>query len=115
MSRRWSPFTEFPQERSSVNLVSCGGHLYAVGGFAVVENENRECAPSEVIDIWQYVIFIWSFAPFTPSGCCHTLWLGFLRYEEDKKQWTGMIREMRYAAGASCVSMHLNTARMPKL
>lgn len=68
MSRRWSPFTEFPQERSSVNLVSCGGQLYAVGGFAVVENENRECAPSEVIDIWQYVIFIQSFACFTPPA-----------------------------------------------
>uniref|UniRef100_A0A3B4VAQ3 Kelch-like family member 41a n=1 Tax=Seriola dumerili TaxID=41447 RepID=A0A3B4VAQ3_SERDU len=86
---KWSPFTEFPQERSSVNLVSCGGLLYAVGGFAMVENDNKECAPSEIIDIWQY--------------------------EEDKKQWSGMIREMRYAAGATCVSMRLNTARMPKL
>lgn len=53
---RWSPFTEFPQERSSVNLVSCGGALCAVGGFAMVENENKECAPSEIIDIWQYVL-----------------------------------------------------------
>uniref|UniRef100_A0A3Q3IYM5 BTB domain-containing protein n=1 Tax=Monopterus albus TaxID=43700 RepID=A0A3Q3IYM5_MONAL len=86
---KWSPFTEFPQERSSVNLVSCAGLLYAVGGFAMVENENKECAPTEIIDIWQY--------------------------EDDKKQWTGMIREMRYAAGASCVSMRLNTARMPTL
>jgi len=24
----------------------------------MVENENKECAPSEVLDIWQYV-FIW--------------------------------------------------------
>ncbi|XP_035532547.1 kelch-like protein 41a [Morone saxatilis] len=88
-TNKWSPFTEFPQERSSVNLVSCGGVLYAVGGFAVVENENKECAPSEITDIWQY--------------------------EDDKKQWTGMIKEMRYAAGASCVSMRLNAARMPKL
>lgn len=88
-TNKWSPFTDFPQERSSVNLVSCGGLLFAVGGFAMVENENKECAPSEIIDIWQY--------------------------EEDKKQWTGMIREMRYAAGASCVSMRLNSARMPKL
>ncbi|KAF0026449.1 hypothetical protein F2P81_021186 [Scophthalmus maximus] len=86
---KWSPFTEFPQERSSVNLVSCGGQLYAVGGFAMVENENKECAPSEMLDIWQY--------------------------EDDKKQWSGMIREMRYTAGASCVSMRLNSARMPKL
>lgn len=54
-SHRWSPFTEFPQERSSVNLVSCGGQLYAVGGFTMVENENKECAPSEITDIWQYV------------------------------------------------------------
>ncbi|XP_070694134.1 kelch-like protein 41a [Pempheris klunzingeri] len=88
-TNKWSPFTEFPQERSSVNLVSCGGLLYAVGGFTMVENENKECAPSEIIDIWQY--------------------------EDDKKQWTGMIKEMRYAAGASCVSMSLNAARMPKL
>uniref|UniRef100_A0A3P9N5E3 Kelch-like family member 41a n=1 Tax=Poecilia reticulata TaxID=8081 RepID=A0A3P9N5E3_POERE len=86
---KWSPFTEFPQERSSINLVSCRGLLYAVGGFAMVENENKECAPTEVIDIWQY--------------------------EEDSKQWSGMIREMRYAAGASCVSMRLNAVRMPKL
>lgn len=37
------------------------------------------------------------------------------RYEDDKKQWTGMIKEMRYAAGASCLSMRLNAAKMPKL
>lgn len=54
---RWSPFPELPQERSSVNLVSCDGVLYAVGGFAMVENENNECAPSEMTDIWQYVFF----------------------------------------------------------
>lgn len=71
MSPRWSPFTEFPQERSSVNLVSCGGLLYAVGGFAVVENENRECAPTEVIDIWQYAIFL--FAHFTSSAAGRTV------------------------------------------
>ncbi|XP_033984817.1 kelch-like protein 41a [Trematomus bernacchii] len=88
-TNKWSPFTELPQERSSVNLVSCGGQLFTVGGFAMVENDNKECAPSEIIDIWQY--------------------------EEDKKEWSGMIREMRYAAGASCVSMRLNAARMPKL
>ncbi|XP_033473909.2 kelch-like protein 41a [Epinephelus lanceolatus] len=88
-TNKWAPFTDFPQERSSLNLVSCGGQLYAVGGFAIVENENKECAPTEIIDIWQY--------------------------EDDKKQWSGMIREMRYAAGASCVSMRLNVARMPKL
>ncbi|XP_017280063.1 kelch-like protein 41a [Kryptolebias marmoratus] len=88
-TNKWSPFTEFPQERSSINLVSCGGLLYAIGGFAMVENDNKECAPTEITDIWQY--------------------------EEDTKQWTGMIREMRYAAGASCVSIHLNPAKMPKL
>ncbi|KAF7215881.1 kelch-like protein 41a [Nothobranchius furzeri] len=88
-TNKWSLFTEFPQERSSMNLVSCGGLLYAVGGFTMVENDNKECAPTENTDIWQY--------------------------EENAKQWTGMIREMRYAAGASCVSMHLNPAKMPKL
>ncbi|XP_058479462.1 kelch-like protein 41b [Solea solea] len=86
---KWEPFTDFPQERSSVNLLSSGGSLYAVGGFAMVQMENKEVAPTEVTDVWLY--------------------------EEDKKEWSGMLREMRYAAGASCVSMRLNAARMPKL
>ncbi|KAG7466890.1 hypothetical protein MATL_G00147100 [Megalops atlanticus] len=88
-ANKWDTFAEFPQERSSVNLVSSGGALYAVGGFAMVQMENKECAPAEVTDIWQY--------------------------EEGKKQWAGMLREMRYASGSSCVSMRLNAARMPKL
>uniref|UniRef100_A0A3P9JNH2 BTB domain-containing protein n=1 Tax=Oryzias latipes TaxID=8090 RepID=A0A3P9JNH2_ORYLA len=86
---KWEPFTEFPQERSSINLVSNGGSLYAVGGFAMVQMENKEVAPTEVTDVWLY--------------------------EEDKKQWSGMLREMRYAAGSSCACMRLNAARMPKL
>ncbi|TKS66211.1 Kelch-like protein 41b [Collichthys lucidus] len=88
-TNKWEPFTEFPQERSSVNLLSNGGALYAVGGFTMVQMENKEVAPTEVTDVWQY--------------------------EEDKKQWSGMLREMRYAAGSSCVSMRLNAIRMPKL
>lgn len=88
-TNKWEDLTEFPQERSSVNLVSCGGSLYSVGGFTIVQMENKEVAPSEVTDVWQY--------------------------EEDNKQWSGMLREMRYAAGSSCVSMRLNAARMPKL
>ncbi|XP_036396470.1 kelch-like protein 41b [Megalops cyprinoides] len=88
-ANKWDTFAEFPQERSSVNLVSSGGALYAVGGFAMVQMENKECAPAEVTDIWQY--------------------------EEDKKQWAGMLREMRYASGSSCVPMRLNAAKMPKL
>lgn len=50
---RWEPFTDFPQERSSINLVSNGGTLYAVGGFAMIQMENKEVAPSEVTDVWQ--------------------------------------------------------------
>ncbi|KAK3557527.1 hypothetical protein QTP70_028490 [Hemibagrus guttatus] len=88
-TNKWDMFAEFPQERSSVNLMSSGGNLYAVGGFAIVELENKEVGPSEMTDVWQY--------------------------EEDKKQWSGMLREMRYASGASCVAMRLNVARMPKL
>ncbi|KAG9329815.1 hypothetical protein JZ751_028924 [Albula glossodonta] len=85
----WETFPEFPQERSSLNLVSSGGTLYGVGGFAMVQLENKECEPTEVTDVWQY--------------------------EEDKKQWTGILREMSYASGSSCVSMRLNAAKMPKL
>ncbi|KAG9271590.1 kelch-like protein 41 [Astyanax mexicanus] len=88
-TNKWEAFPEFAQERSSVNLVSVAGILYVVGGFTMVEMENKECAPSEVTDIWQY--------------------------EEDKKQWAGMIKEMSYASSASCVSMRLNAEKMPKL
>ncbi|KAG7463995.1 hypothetical protein MATL_G00182560 [Megalops atlanticus] len=88
-TNKWEAFPEFPQERSSINLVSSGGSLYAVGGFAMVQMENKECVPTEVTDVWQF--------------------------EEDKKQWSGMLREMRYASGATCVSMRLNVTKMPKL
>ncbi|KAF7709680.1 kelch-like protein 41a [Silurus meridionalis] len=87
-SNKWEAFPEFAQERSSVNVVSVDGELYAIGGFTMV-GQDKECVPSEITDIWQY--------------------------EEDKKQWAGILREMRYAAGASCVSMRLNAAKMPKL
>lgn len=50
---RWDTFTEFPQERSSVNLVSTGGSLYAIGGFAIMEQEDKTIGPSEITDIWQ--------------------------------------------------------------
>ncbi|XP_056315348.1 kelch-like protein 41b [Danio aesculapii] len=88
-TNKWDTFTEFPQERSSVNLVSSGGSLFSIGGFAIVELEDKNIGPSEITDIWQY--------------------------EEDKKTWSGMLREMRYASGSSCVGMRLNAARMPKL
>ncbi|XP_027020130.2 kelch-like protein 41a [Tachysurus fulvidraco] len=87
-TNKWESFPEFAQERSSVNVVSIDGELFSVGGFTMVE-QDKECVPSEIIDIWQY--------------------------EEDKKQWSGILREMRYAAGASCVSMRLNAVKMPKL
>uniref|UniRef100_A0A674EUY0 Kelch-like family member 41b n=1 Tax=Salmo trutta TaxID=8032 RepID=A0A674EUY0_SALTR len=88
-TNKWETFTDFPQERSSVNLLSSEGSLYAVGGFTIIQNDNKEVVPAEVTDVWQY--------------------------EEDKKEWSGMLREMRYAAGSSCVSMRLNAAKMPKL
>ncbi|XP_076120263.1 kelch-like protein 41a [Alosa pseudoharengus] len=88
-TNKWEAFPDFPQERSSLNVVSSGGALFTLGGYTIVETDDKECAPTELTDIWQY--------------------------EEDKKQWTGLIREMRYAAGASCVSMRLNPTKMPKL
>ncbi|XP_038853012.1 kelch-like protein 41b [Salvelinus namaycush] len=88
-TNKWEAFTDFPQERSSVNLLSSEGALYAVGGFTFIQNDNKEVVPAEVTDVWQY--------------------------EEDKKEWSGMLREMRYAAGSSCISMRLNAAKMPKL
>ena len=51
---RWSDFVPFPQERSSLSLVSVAGTLYAVGGFAMLPVENsEEFLPKEMTDIWR--------------------------------------------------------------
>lgn len=51
---RWSEFTEFPQERSSLSLISTGGFLYALGGFAMMPTEtSEEPVPTEMTDIWR--------------------------------------------------------------
>ncbi|KAG8429742.1 hypothetical protein GDO86_019339 [Hymenochirus boettgeri] len=85
----WEYFTEFPQERSSLSLVSMGGTLFAIGGFATVENESEELVPTELNDIWRY-------------------------YEEEKK-WEGILREIRYASGATFASAKLNILRLTKM
>ncbi|KAI3375271.1 hypothetical protein L3Q82_021775, partial [Scortum barcoo] len=52
-TNKWSEFTEFPQERSSLNLISMGGFLYAMGGFAMMPSEtSEEPVPTEMTDIW---------------------------------------------------------------
>ena len=53
MIPRWDVMTEFPQERSSISLVSLAGSLYAIGGFAMIQLESKEFAPTEVNDIWK--------------------------------------------------------------
>ena len=53
MIPRWEVMTEFPQERSSISLVSLAGSLYAIGGFAMIQLESKEFAPTEVNDIWK--------------------------------------------------------------
>lgn len=50
---RWEAFTDFPQERSSVSLVSLGGTLYLIGGFATIETESGELVPTELNDVWR--------------------------------------------------------------
>lgn len=46
----------FPQERSSLNLVSLAGSLYAIGGFAMIPLEDSDdFAPKEMNDIWRCV------------------------------------------------------------
>uniref|UniRef100_A0A667I1G6 BBSome complex member BBS5 n=1 Tax=Lynx canadensis TaxID=61383 RepID=A0A667I1G6_LYNCA len=86
---KWEVMTEFPQERSSISLVSLAGSLYAIGGFAMIQLESKEFAPTEVNDIW--------------------------KYEDDKKEWAGMLKEIRYASGASCLATRLNLFKLSKL
>ncbi|PNJ59790.1 T0057746 isoform 1 [Pongo abelii] len=88
-TNKWDVMTEFPQERSSISLVSLAGSLYAVGGFAMIQLESKEFAPTEVNDIW--------------------------KYEDDKKEWAGMLKEIRYASGASCLATRLNLFKLSKL
>ncbi|KAM5293172.1 kelch-like protein 40 [Ctenodactylus gundi] len=86
---RWSPFEPFPQERSSLSLVSLAGTLYAIGGFATLETESGELVPTELNDIW--------------------------RYDEDEKKWVGVLREIAYAAGATFLPVRLNVLRLTKM
>nr|KAF6450529.1 hypothetical protein HJG59_008399 [Molossus molossus] len=88
-TNKWEAMTEFPQERSSISLVSLAGSLYAISGFAMIQLDSQEFAPTEVNDIW--------------------------KYEDDKKEWAGMLKEIRYASGASCLATRLNLFKLSKL
>lgn len=37
------------------------------------------------------------------------------RYDDEKKEWCGMLKEIRYASGASCLSVGLNLFKLSKL
>ncbi|KAM9322697.1 kelch-like protein 40a [Pholidichthys leucotaenia] len=89
-NNKWLEFTEFPQERSSLSLISMGGFLYAVGGFAMMPSEtSEEPVPTEMTDIW--------------------------RYDEPEKCWNGILREISYAEGSTILAVRLNTLRLTKL
>ena len=38
-----------------------------------------------------------------------------IRYEDDKKEWAGMLKDIRYASGASCLATRLNLFKLSKL
>ncbi|XP_029979393.1 kelch-like protein 40b [Sphaeramia orbicularis] len=89
-SNKWSDFVKFPQERSSLNLVSLAGSLYAVGGFAMMPLEDSdEIVPKEMNDVW--------------------------RLNESEKNWNGILREIQYASGATILGVRLNTLRLTKM
>uniref|UniRef100_A0A8C4R132 Kelch-like family member 40b n=1 Tax=Eptatretus burgeri TaxID=7764 RepID=A0A8C4R132_EPTBU len=87
-SNKWEIAVEFPQERSSINLVSSNGVMYAIGGFAMVKNEKEEFEPREINDVWKF---------------------------EAEKEWSGILREIRYAAGSTCQSVKLNILKLTKM
>ncbi|XP_042366101.1 kelch-like protein 40b [Plectropomus leopardus] len=89
-TNKWTDFVAFPQERSSLNLVSLAGQLYAVGGFAMMPLEDSdEMVPKEMNDIW--------------------------RFDETEKKWMGILREIQYASGATILGVRLNTLRLTKM
>ncbi|XP_027876847.1 kelch-like protein 40a [Xiphophorus couchianus] len=89
-ANKWSEITEFPQERSSLSLISTGSYLYAIGGYAMTPSEtSEEPVPTEMTDIW--------------------------RYDEPEKCWNGILREICYAEGSTFLPVRLNTLRLTKL
>ncbi|EHA98041.1 Kelch repeat and BTB domain-containing protein 5 [Heterocephalus glaber] len=86
---RWSTFEAFPQERSSLSLLSLAGTLYAIGGFATLETESGELVPTELNDVW--------------------------RYSEEEEKWEGVLREISYAASATFLPVRLNVLRLTKM
>ncbi|XP_058496352.1 kelch-like protein 40b [Solea solea] len=90
-TNKWSDFTVFPQERSSLNLVSLAGRLYALGGFAMfpVEDSESDFVPKEMNDVW--------------------------RYNETEQKWDGILRDIQYASGATILGVRLNTLRLTKM
>nr|XP_020457863.1 kelch-like protein 40 [Monopterus albus] len=89
-TNKWSDCGVFPQERSSLNLVSLAGSLYAVGGFGMMPLEDSdEVIPKEMNDIW--------------------------RYNETERKWIGVLREIQYASGASILGVRLNILRLTKM
>ncbi|TNN88809.1 Kelch-like protein 40a [Liparis tanakae] len=89
-TNKWSDFVAFPQERSSLNLVSVADLLYAVGGFAMMPLEDsEEIVPREMNDIW--------------------------RFDDTDKKWKGILKEIQYASGATILGVRLNTMRLTKI
>ncbi|KAJ0022903.1 hypothetical protein NQD34_015037 [Periophthalmus magnuspinnatus] len=89
-TNKWSDLEPFPQERSSLNLVSLGGALFAIGGFAMMPLEDSDkMVPREMSDIW--------------------------RFNESEEQWNGVLREIKYATGATVLGVRLNTLRLTKM
>ncbi|XP_034024868.1 kelch-like protein 40b [Thalassophryne amazonica] len=89
-TNKWSDFAAFPQERSSMSLVSLAGSLYAVGGFAMMPLEDSDdMLPKEMNDIW--------------------------RYDQTEVKWTGILREIQYASGATVLGVRLNTLHLTKM
>ncbi|KAG9356049.1 hypothetical protein JZ751_000893 [Albula glossodonta] len=72
------------------HLVTMGGCLYAVGGFAMMPSENsEESVPTEMNDIW--------------------------KFEEEENSWNGILREISFASGSTIVGARLNTLRLSKM
>ncbi|XP_078285342.1 kelch-like protein 40b isoform X2 [Rhinoraja longicauda] len=90
-ANKWEESSPFPQERSSLSLVSLSDTLYAIGGFIMLESEpgSGDFVPTEINDVW--------------------------RYNDDKKEWFGILREIPYAAAATFLPVRLNILRMNKL
>lgn len=83
--------------------------------------DSDEMVPKEVNDIWRWdktktLISLHELLKLLVLLGSLYLYQSLLsRYDETQKKWTGILREIQYASGATVLGVRLNTLRLTKM